>query len=465
MGFDLKNKKVTIMGLGLQGSGVSAAKFFYKQGAKIIITDIKPGERLKSSMEKLEKFKGIKYVLGQHRPEDFTKVNLVIKGPGVPGNSKYLEMARRNEVLIDTEAGVFFEMVKSPVVGVTGTRGKSTTTQLVYEIFKTAGQKALLGGNISNKPLLDILEQVKKNYWIVVELSSFQLEGIEQHKKSPKIAVVTNLMKDHLNRYDNTEDYHKAKETIVRYQTSDDYAVLNYDDEKLREWASRVKSKVWFFSMNRLGGSRVVFVSEGRIWIKVKEEQEELIELNKIKIIGKHRIYNIMAAAAAALAAGIKLTDIKKAVESFKGLEHRLEVIEEKDGVIYVNDTTATTPEAAVNALDSFKSSVFLIAGGSDKGLDFNDMAKKIIEKVKGLILLPGKGTDRLVKFLRKNIPEEIGEYEFKTADNMEQAVRMAASEAGPGEVVLLSPGCASFGMFENEFERGEAFKQAVEEL
>jgi len=452
------------MGLGLQGSGIAAAKFFARLGARVTVTDIKTREKLSSSIERLKEYKNITFVLGQHRSEDFKNTDLVIKGPGVPNDSKYLEIARKNKVAIDTEGGVFFSAVKNPVIGVTGTRGKSTTTQIIYELLRAAGRKVVIGGNISGKPLLGLLELVKKESFLVLELSSFQLEGIRPRKKSPHIAVVTNFMADHLNRYKNLESYHEAKEAIVRYQTNDDFAVLNYDDAKVRLLAPGLKSRVWFFSLEKLGGENVAFIFDGKVILRRGKEEEVITEIKKLKLIGEHRIPNLLAAACVAGILKIPTAVIRQVFESFAGIEHRLEVVRSVNGVLYVNDTAATVPEAAKHALRTFKDPVILISGGSDKGLDFKDLASEIISRAKGLILLKGGGTDRLVARINQQLPEGL-RGSLKIVETMEKAVEIASAEADPGDVVLLSPGCTSFEMFDNEFDRGDRFKEAVMKL
>ncbi len=472
MKLDYKNKKVTVMGLGLQGSGISVAAFFSKAGAKVTVTDIKTKEKLESSLKRLEGYKNIKYVLGQHRPEDFAKADLIIKGPGIAGDSKYLEIARKNKVPVETEAGVFSDLVESYVIGVTGTRGKSTTVQLIYEILQEANKrKILIGGNIAHKPLLGLLKNDKKGNLMVLELSSFQLEGIEPHQKSPQIAVITNLMADHLDRYKDLDAYYRSKETIIKHQKEGDYAVLNYDDEKVKNLASGLKSEVWFFSMGKMGGGRVVFVFEDKIFARKSEESEteEIADLKKLNLIGKHRVANVLAAVAVAVILKIPAKKIRKALDDFKGIEHRLEVVREMEGVLYVNDTSATIPQAASMAINSFQGSIVLIAGGSDKGLSFENLVEEIVTKVKYLILLPGKGTERMLRILKRDFPPERkpaqSDFDFKTVDNLEEAVALAYQKAETGDVVLLSPGCASFGSFSNEFERGDEFKFLVADL
>lgn len=461
---DYKNKKVTIMGLGLQGSGVAAAKFFARRQAKVTVTDIKTKDKLIESVRELKEFKDIVFVLGQHRPEDFKKADLIVKGPGVPNDSKYLDMARSAHVPIKTEAGIFFEHNVNPVIGVTGTRGKTTTTHLIYEILRLAGKRVLLGGNITGRPLLGLLEKIKKDTLLVLELSSFQLEGIAPQKKSPHISVVTNLGADHLNRYRDIDEYHDAKKSIVEYQRAEDFAVLNHDDEKVRSLVSRIKSTVWFFSASRIGGDKAVFVADDKIFIREEGVEKEVIGLNRLKLIGEHRIPNILAAICVARILKISVAASAKAIEGYAGPEHRLETVRAVAGVLYVNDTTATVPEAARLALLTFKDPVILIAGGSDKGLDYDSLAAEIVSRAKGLILLKGSGTDRLVRALNRHLPENL-QGSFRLVEKMDKAVELAAAEASSGDVVLLSPGCASFGLFENEFDRGRQFKNAVQKL
>ncbi|MBD3299922.1 MAG: UDP-N-acetylmuramoyl-L-alanine--D-glutamate ligase [Candidatus Moranbacteria bacterium] len=456
-----KGKKTTIMGLGLQGSGVAMAEFLAKKGAELIITDIKTKDKLSSAINKLEKFKNIKFVLGQHRPEDFSRTNLIIKGPGVDWNSQYLAIAKKHNVPIETEAGIFIQLVKNPIIGVTGTRGKSTTTHLIYDILKQSSLKAVIGGNIKEKPLISLLGKVKrKDTFMVLELSSFQLEGLKKHKKSPKIAVITNLMKDHLNRYRDLEHYHKSKETIVRFQKKDDFAVLNYDDLKVRRLASTVKSKVWFFSQDKLKRSNTVFLYKKNVYVRYHKKLIKLFNIDNLKLIGNHRLPNVLAAVAVAKILKLPNRVIKNAVLNFYGIEHRLEIVREVKGITFVNDTCATVPEATMMAIDSFKS-VILIAGGADKKLSFADLAQKIIKRVKKLILLPGKGSDRLIIALKKLDPD----FEYKKVKNINEAVETSREFFQRGDVVLLSPACSSFNLFNNEFERGDIFKKAVRDL
>jgi UDP-N-acetylmuramoylalanine--D-glutamate ligase len=463
---NFKGKRVTIMGLGLQGSGIAAVKFFHREGAKITVTDIKTKEKLSPSLEKLKDLKNIEYVLGQHRQEDFSRADLIIKGPGIPFDSKYLKIARKNKVPIETEAGVFFDLLSNPLIGITGTRGKSTTSQLIYEIIKLSGRKVSLGGNIKDKPLLALLENIKKDSWLVAELSSFQLESLGPKSQSPHIAVMTNLLEDHLNRYENLEAYHAAKEAIIRNQTEDDFAVLNYNDKRVRVLSAKTKAQICFFSQNRITGGRRVFVSDRKIFTAKGLEEELVLDLDRLSLIGGHRVESVLAAVAVAVIMKIDFSVIKKAVYGFKGLEHRLEAVKEVAGVLYINDTTATTPQAAAKAIASFGEPTILIAGGADKGLDFSPLVDSIIgsSNLKKIILLKGDGTIRLENMFKKMAPADflLSLFLKRDCDSLEEALILAQKVAVAGDVVLLSPGCSSFGMFENEFARGDIFKELV---
>jgi len=408
---DFKNKKVTIFGLGVLGGGVGAAEFFARAGAKVTVTDIKKEEELKESVKKLKKYK-INFVLGKHRKEDFINTDIVIKGPGIPNNSPYLQIAKANKVKIDTDVGIFFEFCKNPIIGVTGSKGKSTTAAILYEVLKKKYKNTLLGGNIGVS-VLSLIPKIKKDSILVLELSSWQLEGLLPHKKSPHIAIITNIFPEHLNRYKNFEDYIEAKKIIFKFQKKDDYLILN---ENLKEYLSSAKSKIIYYDGNP----------------------------NKVaEIVGA--IYKV------------KPKDIQKAIKDFKGLQGRLEFLREVDGVMFFNDTCATHPEATIYSLEKLKkeyvdSDIILIAGGQDKNLDFSRFNEIVPQKVKQLILLPGDIEEKIkVKFIKVN--------------GMKEAVKKAKEIATKGDIVLLSPAAASFNLFKNEFDRGEKFKEAVNEI
>lgn len=445
---NFKDKKVTIIGLGLHGGGVGVAKFFSRLGAKVLVTDLRSQEELKESLEKLEG-DSIKYVLNQHRPEDFINADLVIKNPAVPDKSKYLQIAREHKVPIETDVGIFFEVCPAPIIGVTGSKGKSTTATLIAKFLAKKYKDVILAGNIRTSVLKKI-KNIDKESLVVLELSSWQLAGLKPHMKSPACSVITNILPDHLNRYKNIEEYIEDKKLIFRFQKSGDILVLNYDDETVRNFASEAKSQIYYYSQQDS-------VKQEKIYL----DNEEICSLDDIFLKGKHNLDNILAALRVAKIYKVSNKSIRKVLNKFKSLEGRLELIKIVNQVKYINDTTATIPEATLSALNSFppKKNIILIAGGADKNLNFDQLAGIIVQKVKSLILLEGTATDKLKRAVGDKI-EIIG-----PLDSLEQAVNEAKERAVAKDIVLLSPACASFGLFRHEFERGQAFKKAVDLL
>lgn len=390
------------MGLGLHGGGEGAARFMARAGAKVLVTDLKPEKELKETLKNLKEFKNIKYVLGQHRIEDFKKADLIIKNPAVPDNSKHLVVAKENKVKIDTDIGIFFELCPAVIIGVTGSKGKSTTASLIAEVLKKKFQSIFLAGNI-RKSVLDVLPEIKKGSMVVLELSSWQLDGLAPRKKSPHIAVLTNIYKEHLNRYKSFKDYIKSKELIFKFQDEEDYLIINKDLRPVK-----TESQIIYYSGKNKDAAR---------------------EIGKIYEIDRK--------------------DIEKAIKDFVGLEGRFELIGEINDIKFINDTCSTHPEATIYSLDKIKSPVVLIAGGEDKELDFSKFNKIVKEKVKKLILLPGSASDKIKAPAVK-------------VKDMSEAVDAAIKNAESGDVVLLSPGAASFNLFKHEFHRGEEFIKYV---
>lgn len=415
-----KDKNVLIMGLGLIGGGLGVAKFFCKQGAKVLVTDLKTKSQLRESLKKLKGLP-IKYVLGKHREKDFIKTDLIIKNPAVPQNSPYLRIAKKHKIPIKTDIEIFFDLCPGEIIGVTGTKGKSYTATLIYKFLKTKYPDTILAGNIGVSPL-EILSRVKKSTKVVLELSSFELEDL---KKSPHIAVITTLFPDHLNRYKNFREYVEAKKSIFKYQKKNDILILNADNPKTKELSSQTKSKVYFFSDN----------------------SKTAAALKVAKLLG------------------VSDGQIKKVLSEFKGLANRQEFIAEKRGVKYFNDTAATTPQSVILAIRDFKrklpkSHLILIAGGQDKELSYKELAREIKERVDYLVLLPGSASDKIKKEL---VP--VNTFKIYWAKSMKEAVKKAESLAQKGDIVLLSPGAASFNLFKNEFDRGKQFVQVVKKL
>jgi len=463
---DFKGKKVTVMGIGLHGGGAASVRFFAENGAKVIATDMKTEKELEPSLKKLKDLKNVTFVLGQHRMEDFENVDIVIKGPAVPWNSKHIQAALKKKIPVEMDSSIFFKLCKLTIIGVTGTKGKTTIATLIAEILKSAGKKVFTAG-IGQKPVLGALDEVgdEKKGAVVFEISSWRLSALGRAGLSPHIAVITNIFQDHLNYYSAMEKYIADKKYIFSSQKEDDFVILNYDDENTRILSDEAKSKVIFFTANAKidSGCDFIGVKEGKIFYRNGSEEKIICDINDIKLRGGHNLYNVLAAVAATLAYGVAPEKICEAVKNFKGVPHRLEFVREIDKVKYYNDTAATMPDAAIAGINSFSKPIVLIAGGADKNLEFKSLVKTISEKVKKLILLKGEATEKIKSELNRELGSRvIIDSEF---DNMEKAVIRAKNLAGPGDIVLLSPGAASFGLFLNEFDRGEKFREAVGKL
>jgi len=457
---DFKNKKITVMGLGLHGGGVGVVNFLIGQGAQVTVTDLRKEEELKESLNQLKK-KKIKYVLGKHREEDFINTDLVIKNPGVPQDSKYLAIAQKNKVPVETETGLFFEFCPAPIIGITGSKGKSTTATLIFQILQKKYSKVFLTGNIGGSAL-EKLDKIDKKSLVVFELSSWQLNGLHKHQKSPHYAIVTNILRDHLNYYQDLGQYIEDKKEIFKWQKTKDYLILNYDDQVVRNFYQEAKAKIFFFSRKKdsLQNSQI------KLWIKGKEilfgkDSEKVCSLDKISLEGDHNLSNVLAAVLLAKLLNISNNLIKKTLIEFKGIQGRLQLIRTINQVKYINDTTATIPEATIAALKSFPKDqkIILIAGGADKKLKFQKLAALIQQRVKILILLKGNATDKIKKAIGDRV-KIIGPFV-----DMEKAVKIAQQKSQANDVVMLSPAAASFGLFRHEFERGEKFNKAVKKL
>ena len=403
-----KNQKVIVMGLGLHGGGVGVANFFISQGAKVLITDLKTKSQLKESLAKLKTRSELTrsdLVLGKHRIEDFRNADLIIKNPDVPSNSKFLKIARGNKIPIKSDIQLFFELCPAEIIGITGTKGKSTVSTLTAELLKEE-YHTVLAGNIGVSPL-EFLDDIKKNSKVVLELSSFILEDLQI---SPHIAVITNLFPDHLNRYKNFNEYTKAKKNIFKYQDENDVLILNKDLKNITS-----KSKIVYF--------------DGE---------------------------NNSAAIAVAKEYKVPMKKIERVITTFKGVPHRQEFVADKKGVKYYNDTSATNPGSVKYALNKFEN-IILVAGGESKKLNYRALAKDIQESVKHLILLPGSASDLIERDLKK--------FPLHRVKSMKMAVKKASMLAEKGDTVILSPGAASFNLFKNEFDRGNQFKKEVKNL
>lgn len=449
---ELRGKRVLIMGLGLHGSGIASARYAAQQGARVRVTDLRPAEVLAPSIAALEGLP-IEYVLGQHRDEDFAWAEIVLRVPGVKRTSPYLQIAREHGAQIEQEIALFFSACPGRIIGVTGTRGKTTTSTLLYELVKATGQHTVLGGNVSGVETLSLLPSITPRTQVVLELSSWQLEALEPHRVSPSVAVVTNLSPDHLDTYDSMEDYAAAKANIYRYQRPGDLAVFNYDNDWTRRMGEEAPAEqTWFTSLAR-GGS-------------FRRGSDEVIPFayRDTPLPGAHNLENILLATTAAHLLGIPHEVIARVVRDFRGVAHRLQEIAVVNGAHYINDTTSTTPVAGETALRAIDGPIVLVAGGKSKNLPLAGWPAAIVQRCRDLILLKGSGTDELLPELeveasRQNRPNPLR----GVFDSFPAAMDAAVSLAKPGDALLFSPGFASFGMFLNEFDRGDKFVAYVE--
>ncbi len=433
-----ENKRITVMGLGLLGRGIGVVKFLAECGTDLLVTDLKDKKELELSLNKLKKFKNIKYVLGKHRLADFKKCDIVIKAANVPFDSIYIKEARKNNILVEMDASLFAKLSPATIIGITGTRGKSTVTNLIYNSLKKHSLKnrnVFLGGNIKGIATLPLLKKAKKGDFVILELDSWQLQGFGDSKISPHISVFTNFLRDHMNYY-NGDMYHyfNDKANIFKYQNKDDYLIVSEQAE--REIKKRFKNKI---------KSKVIQIKKHipRDW--------------KINLMGEHNKLNISLAVKVLEILELNISQIKKGVESYKGEPGRFELIRKFKGIVYYNDTNATTPDALIAALKAlYGKSIILIAGGNDKNLDYKEMVNLMEKKVKALILIKGTATDKIISYLSE--PVEV-------VSNMKEAFIKARSFSKKDDIVLLCPGAASFGVFKNEYDRGEQFIKLVKKL
>ncbi len=458
----IRNKNIVVLGLGLHGGGVATTKWLHSQGANLVVTDLRSETVLASSVAQLERYSNITYVFGKHRKKDIDWAEYVVVNPGVPQESEYVQYARAKGKQIYNEATLFFDRCTAPVIAVTGTRGKSTTAHVIAHICAQKNKRTILAGNIRSTFLLDVVDRATNKDVVVVELSSWQLEGMQPIQAAPDIAVVTNLMRDHLNRYPSLAKYHVAKKEIWKYQHPEQVVVLSADDERLQKWAHKTQAHTLFFSKKKLK-HQGAYLSQGAIWYQdAHKKSEKICAASEVSLEGEHNLSNILAAVTAAKAFGVSTKDITKALKTIPPLSGRQEVIATIDGVQYINDTTATTPDAGIVGLQRFgttKKNIVLIAGGADKKLQYTEWARVVKKYAKRVLLLDGDASEKQKKAL--------GSFKHIDAGFMvlEDALAVAQLYVEKGDCVLFSPSAASFNMWLHEFERGASFERAVADL
>lgn len=438
-----RDKKITVMGLGLLGRGIGDVQFLAECGANLIVTDLKNKNELKPSLKKLSKYKNIEYVLGRHRHEDFKNRDMILKSAGVPIESPYIKTARKNKIPIEMSSSLLAKLSDATIIGITGTRGKSTVTQLVYEILKAdKKRRVFLGGNVRGVATLPLLKKVKRGDLVVMELDSWQLQGFGDSKISPHISVFTTFLPDHMDYYgDSMTKYYRDKENIFKYQEDTDFLIVGKDVAKRIKKASKFpKSKL--------------IVADG----------ESIPKSWNITIPGLHNRDNIALAIEVTKALKIPQATIKKAVENFSGVEGRLQYLRTIRGIKIYNDNNATTPDATIAGLKALgnKKNIVLIMGGTNKGLDMSELVKTIPKYCKAVVLFKGSGTDRL-----KGAVSALSGIEVKEVDSLEEAMKQAIELSGDSvDTILYSPAFASFGKhFKNEYDRNDQFVEIVNKL
>jgi len=457
-------KKVLVMGLGRFGGGVDVAEFAANVGAKVIITDLASAEQLSDSIKKLEKFPDIEFHLGSHNASDFEQADIIVANPAVALDNEFLELAHRTNKFITSQISIFFELCPAPIIGITGANGKSTTAALTAHLLRSAKpitnyqlpitnyQNVWISGNIGNEPLLTVLDQISPNDLVVLELSSFQLEQLAQIQKAPKVALLTNLTPNHLDRYGTFADYCSAKENIFKFQKPDrNYpavSIFNAEDKIGAEWFEKYKEDA------------------GRICSKFSTEDVSEEIRKSFSLPGRVNLSNLAAAVAVAGHFGIDDDRIKSSLPEFKPLPHRLELVTEINGVCWYNDSKATTPESVIAALEAFDQPRIIIAGGYDKNLPFDELGEKIARNAKAAILL-GQTAQKIAEAIEKKLATEVTGRAIKIeiVDSLSAAVDLANRLAETGDVVLLSPACASYDMFDNFQHRGREFCKLVRQV
>ncbi|MGB7599037.1 MAG: UDP-N-acetylmuramoyl-L-alanine--D-glutamate ligase [Candidatus Sulfotelmatobacter sp.] len=451
---ELKDKRVLVVGLGK--SGVASALFLKKHGARVTVSDTKSGDDLRNEIPTLLDH-GITVETGGHGERTFRGQDLIVVSPGVPVDAPPLVQARALGEMVIGEIELAAQFLPVPIVAITGSNGKTTTTTLTGDILAAAGFPTLVGGNIGT-PAISLAERAKPESVIVLEVSSFQLETIRTFH--PKVAVVLNVTPDHLDRHRTLEAYVDAKARIFENQTSEDFAVLNADDPTCVSMAGRTRAQVFWFSRQKevkQGAS----VRDGAIMFRdgsgpEKTVQREIMLALEIPLEGAHNLENVLAAVCAGMLMGCPPEKIRQAVLDFKAVEHRLEFVATIRGVDYYNDSKATNVGATIKALESFPANIHLILGGKDKGSDYSVLNDLLRQRVKRVYTIGAAAA---------KIESQIKNVEVIHAETLENAIRKANAVAEPGDVVLLAPACASFDQFKNYEQRGQVFKEIVRGL
>jgi UDP-N-acetylmuramoylalanine--D-glutamate ligase len=451
---ELNGKRVLVVGLGK--SGVASALFLKAHGARVTVSDTKSGDELRNEIPALLDH-GITVETGGHGERTFREQDLIVVSPGVPADAPLLKQARSLGETVIGEIELASQFLRAPIVAITGSNGKTTTTTLIGEILTTGGLPTLVGGNIGT-PAISLAERAKSETVAVLEVSSFQLETIKTFH--PKIAVVLNVTPDHLDRHKTFEVYVDAKARIFENQRGDDFAVLNEDDPTCVTMAQRTRAQVFWFSRQK-EVKQGVSVRNGSIVFCDGAKQQEIMLVSEIPLKGTHNLENVLAAVCCGALMGCSPEKIRQAVREFKAVEHRLEYVATVSGVDYYNDSKATNVDATIKALESFPGNIHLILGGKDKGSDYSVLNDLLRQRVKRVYTIGAAAQ----KIESQVISPKDGGPEIVHAETLENAIQKANAAAEPGDVVLLAPACASFDQFTSYEHRGKVFKEIVATL
>lgn len=451
---DLSNKRVLVVGTGI--SGISAVKLLLQNNANVIL--LEGNERTDSNeiRNKIATNKTFEILVGELKKEYYDQLDCVVLSPGVPTDLPFIEALRDKGVTIIGEVELAYYFAQGTIAAITGTNGKTTTTTLVGKILKSYYESVFVVGNIG-LPFTTIVEETKKDTVIVAEMSSFQLETILNYK--PKVSAILNITPDHLNRHHTMVNYIDAKMQIAMNQDEDDVCILNYEDEVLRKRSKTLRAKVVYFSNQRKLKHGIYLDESSNIILAEYGKMEVVCNTSELKLLGKHNYDNVMAAIAICIPMGVPLEYIKKSIKEFTAVEHRIEYVTEKKGVKYYNDSKGTNTDAAIQGIRAMSTPTLLIGGGYDKGGGYEDWIKEFNGKVRYLVLM-GKTREKIEEAAKR-----CGFQNIILVDDLKEAVEVCAKYARPGDSVLLSPACASWGMFKNYEERGALFKQYVKEL
>jgi len=449
---NIKDKRVLILGLGI--SGVSTAKALTKLGAKVTISDINPEEELKDRIDEIKDMNLNLYLGTNDVPLD--DIDLIVKSPGIPLTIDIIKEANKRNIEVITDIELAYRICpERNFIAITGTNGKTTTTTLIGELFEGAGIKTHVSGNIGVGIMWDLVNSNDEDVF-VIETSSFQLESTKHFK--PKVSVIINVTPDHLNWHKTYENYINAKKKVFINQTKNEYTVLNYDDQLLRKIGEEVNSNlIWFSVDNKL--SKGAYIDDGYVVINDGEKIHRILKTDEIKILGKHNLENVLASVSVGWIMGLDMHIMANVIKNFKGVEHRIEYVDTIKGVKFYNDSKGTNPDASIKAVLAVSPPIILIAGGKDKGSEFDEFIESFGDRVKSLVLL-GETKEKI-----KATAIKYGFNNIHMVKNMKEAVYKSFELSQPGDSILLSPACASWDMYSNYEVRGRDFKDSVKSL